>query len=186
MSIIIDMPCLLCYTFLDSVSLTKKEAEGLWKSGVFFCLPLPAAPGREGNEGEVGMEMKARKRSDIFRTAGIITGAAAVLTGIVFLVYSKESSLYREAYEALLLRLGSVSSAPEDLAEVYRAAAFAGLAVEAVYRRMTLCFGTLFILIGAVDVCVFAGRASRAAAESASGCQEDAGDLPEEWKRDAL
>ena len=60
-----------------------------------------------------------------------------------------------DSFSGGTLHLGTAKFGADFYTEIYESTTFAGNAVKGVYELLGAAFGMLFILIGAIDVCVF-------------------------------
>lgn len=120
--------------------------------------------------------------------AGMAVGIVAILAGLVFLFGFKDEIFYGSASSSSggTTRLGTAAFGADFYTDIYKSTTFAGNAVKGVYELLSTCFGVLFILLGAVDLCAFgsrltAGKQEEAAAPAApEEVTAPAGDLPAE------
>ena len=118
--------------------------------------------------------------------AGMAVGIAAILVGLVFLFGFKDEIFYGSASSSSggTTRLGTAAFGADFYTDIYKSTTFAGNAVKGVYELLSTCFGVLFILLGAVDLCAFGsrlapGKGEEAAAPTASDeVVARAGDVP--------
>ena len=80
-------------------------------------------------------------------------GIISVVTGIVFILGFKDESMIGYVSE-----LGAGTYGADFYTEIAKSTAFAGNAVKAVYEMMSRCFGILFVIVGAIDVCYFGNK----------------------------
>lgn len=120
--------------------------------------------------------------------AGMAVGIAAILVGLVFLFGFKDEIFYGSASSSSggTTRLGTAAFGADFYTDIYKSATFAGNAVKGVYGLLSTCFGVLFILLGAVDLCAFGSRLTAVKGEEAAvpaapdEVTAPAGDLPAE------
>ena len=122
--------------------------------------------------------------------AGMAVGIVAILVGLVFLFGFKDEIFYGSASSSSggTTRLGTAAFGADFYTDIYKSTTFAGNAVKGVYELMSTCFGVLFILLGAVDLCAFGSRltpgkgAEMAAGvpEAVNGVSAPAADMPAE------
>lgn len=120
--------------------------------------------------------------------AGMAVGIAAILVGLVFLFGFKDEIFYGSASSSSggTTRLGTAAFGADFYTDIYKSATFAGNAVKGVYELLSTCFGVLFILLGAVDLCAFGSRLTAMKGEEAAvpaapdEVTAPAGDLPAE------
>ena len=118
--------------------------------------------------------------------AGMAVGIVAILVGLVFLFGFKDEIFYGSASSSSggTTRLGTAAFGADFYTDIYKSTTFAGNAVKGVYELLSTCFGVLFILLGAVDLCAFGsrlapGKGEEAAAPTASDeVVARAGDVP--------
>lgn len=101
-----------------------------------------------------------RKRA-FWNYIGIGIGVIAVVVGLIFLLGFKD-----KAFLGVYSWLGISEFGGDFYTYSYRASAFAANAVAGVYEMLSMCFGCLFILIGAFDICFFGSRISAKSKES--------------------
>ncbi len=82
-------------------------------------------------------------KNKIFNIAGMIVGAAMIITGIYFLSHPYTSSV------------GTAEFGADFYKYMYRAAARAANNVSTLYTRLSVFAGLLFIYAGIIDICVF-------------------------------
>lgn len=120
--------------------------------------------------------------------AGMAVGIVAILVGLVFLFGFKDEIFYGSASSSSggTTRLGTAAFGADFYTDIYKSTTFAGNAVKGVYELMSTCFGVLFILLGAVDLCAFGSRLTAVKGEEAAvpaapdEVTAPAGDLPAE------
>ena len=120
--------------------------------------------------------------------AGMAVGIVAILVGLVFLFGFKDEIFYGSASSSYggTTRLGTAAFGADFYTDIYKSTTFAGNAVKGVYELMSTCFGVLFILLGAVDLCAFGSRLTAVKGEEAAvpaapdEVTAPAGDLPAE------
>ena len=120
--------------------------------------------------------------------AGMAVGIVAILVGLVFLFGFKDEIFYGSASSSYggTTRLGTAAFGADFYTDIYKSATFAGNAVKGVYELLSTCFGVLFILLGAVDLCAFGSRLTAVKGEEAAvpaapdEVTAPAGDLPAE------
>ncbi len=120
--------------------------------------------------------------------AGMAVGIVAILAGLVFLFGFKDEIFYGSASSSSggTTRLGTAAFGADFYTDIYKSTTFAGNAVKGVYELLSTCFGVLFILLGAVDLCAFGSRLTAVKGEEAAvpAAPEEvtapAGDLPAE------
>ena len=120
--------------------------------------------------------------------AGMAVGIVAILVGLVFLFGFKDEIFYGSASSSYggTTRLGTAAFGADFYTDIYKSTTFAGNAVKGVYELMSTCFGVLFILLGAVDLCAFGSRLAPGKGEEAAvpaapdEVTAPAGDLPAE------
>ena len=120
--------------------------------------------------------------------AGMAVGIVAILVGLVFLFGFKDEIFYGSASSSSggTTRLGTAAFGADFYTDIYKSTTFAGNAVKGVYELLSTCFGVLFILLGAVDLCAFGSRLTAVKGEEAAvpAAPEEvtapAGDLPAE------
>lgn len=122
--------------------------------------------------------------------AGMAVGIVAILAGLVFLFGFKDEIFYGSASSSSggTTRLGTAAFGADFYTDIYKSTTFAGNAVKGVYELLSTCFGVLFILLGAVDLCAFGsrltpGKGAETTAAAPAAPEEmtaPAGDLPAE------
>ena len=120
--------------------------------------------------------------------AGMAVGIVAILAGLVFLFGFKDEIFYGSASSSSggTTRLGTAAFGADFYTDIYKSTTFAGNAVKGVYELLSTCFGVLFILLGAVDLCAFGSRLTAVKGEEAAvpaapdEVTAPAGDLPAE------
>ena len=120
--------------------------------------------------------------------AGMAVGIVAILAGLVFLFGFKDEIFYGSASSSSggTTRLGTAAFGADFYTDIYKSTTFAGNAVKGVYELLSTCFGVLFSLLGAVDLCAFGSRLTAVKGEEAAvpAAPEEvtapAGDLPAE------
>ena len=102
--------------------------------------------------------------------AGMAVGIAAILVGLVFLFGFKDEIFYGSASSSYggTTRLGTAAFGADFYTDIYKSTTFAGNAVKGVYELLSTCFGVLFILLGAVDLCAFGSRLTAVKGEEAA------------------
>ena len=97
-------------------------------------------------------------RENPWLLAGMAVGIVAILVGLAFLFGFKDEIFYGSASSASggTTRLGTAAFGAD-----YKSTTFAGNAVKGVYELLSTCFGALFLLLGAADLCFFGSRLSR-------------------------
>ena len=102
--------------------------------------------------------------------AGMAVGIVAILAGLVFLFGFKDEIFYGSASSSSggTTRLGTAAFGADFYTDIYKSATFAGNAVKGVYELLSTCFGVLFILLGAVDLCAFGSRLTAVKGEEAA------------------
>lgn len=119
--------------------------------------------------------------------AGMAVGIVAILAGLVFLFGFKDEIFYGSASSSSggTTRLGTAAFGADFYTDIYKSTTFAGNAVKGVYELLSTCFGVLFILLGAVDLCAFGSRLTAGKREAAAPASPDevtapAADVPSE------
>ena len=105
-------------------------------------------------------EKQRTKGQNPWVLAGMAVGIAAILVGLVFLFGFKDEIFYGSASSSSggTTRLGTAAYGADFYTDIYKSATFAGHAVKGGYELLSTCFGALFILLGAIDLCAFGGR----------------------------
>lgn len=103
-------------------------------------------------------------RGNPWLLAGMAVGIIAILVGLAFLFGFKDEIFYGSASSASggTTRLGTAAFGADFYTDIYKSTTFAGNAVKGVYELLSTCFGALFLLLGAADLCFFGSRLSRA------------------------
>lgn len=103
------------------------------------------------------MKKQIKDKKALFLKAGFVVGVLAILVGIYFMVTYKDTVFYGSPSSSSggTLHLGTAKFGADFYTEIYESTTFAGNAVKGVYELLGAAFGMLFILIGAIDVCVF-------------------------------
>jgi len=107
------------------------------------------------------MEGTMKNKNDLWAYLGIALGVVAIIAGLVFLFAFKN-----ETFLGAYAQLGATEFGGDFYTYSYRASAFAANAVAGVYEMLSTCFGCLFILLGALDICFFGSRISVKSKES--------------------
>ena len=96
--------------------------------------------------------------------AGMAVGIVAILVGLVFLFGFKDKIFYGSASSSSggTTRLGTAVFGADFYTDIYKSTTFAGNAVKGVYELLSTCFGMLFLLLGAADLCFFGSKLSLA------------------------
>lgn len=129
------------------------------------------------------MKSKQNLRGNPWLLAGMAVGVVAIVAGLVFLFGFKDEIFYGSASSSSggITRLGSAAYGADFYTDIYKSATFAGNAVKGVYEMLSTCFGMLFLLLGAADLCFFGSKLSLAgkaeaptasAADQPSECSE--------------
>lgn len=100
---------------------------------------------------------KAGKRG-IWIKAGIAVGVICIIVGVIFLFGFKDKPFYGVSEDSGTIRLGTAKFGADFYTEIYESTTFAANAVKGVYEMLSTCFGALFVLAGAIDVCVFGSK----------------------------
>mgnify|MGYP000002395316 CR=1 FL=1 len=108
-----------------------------------------------------------KKKGNAWTLAGIAVGIAAMVIGLVFLFGFKDETFYGST-----VRLGTAFFNETATTEIYTSTTFAANALKDIYEMLSTCFGVLFLLLGAIDLCAFGSRLQpkqKAAAVPAAG-----------------
>ena len=102
--------------------------------------------------------LKGRKNPWLL--AGMAVGIIAILVGLAFLFGFKDEIFYGSSSSASggTTRLGTAAFGADFYTDIYKSTTFAGNAVKGVYELLSTCFGMLFLLLGAADLCFFGSR----------------------------
>ena len=92
--------------------------------------------------------------------AGMAVGIAAILVGLVFLFGFKDEIFYGSASSSSggTTRLGTAAFGADFYTDIYKSTTFAANALKDIYEMLSTCFGVLFLLMGAIDLCAFGSR----------------------------
>ena len=103
------------------------------------------------------MKKHGGDKKQLWLKAGFVVGVLAILIGIYFMGTYKDTVFYGspDSFSGGTLHLGTAKFGADFYTEIYESTTFAGNAVKGVYELLGAAFGMLFILIGAIDVCVF-------------------------------
>ncbi len=108
-----------------------------------------------------------KKKGNAWTLAGMAVGIAAMVIGLVFLFGFKDETFYGST-----VRLGTAVYGADFYTDIYKSTTFAANALKDIYEMLSTCFGVLFLLLGAIDLCAFGSRLQpkqKAAAVSAAG-----------------
>lgn len=108
-------------------------------------------------KGKTDMKKHGGDKKQLWLKAGFVVGVLAILIGIYFMGTYKDTVFYGspDSFSGGTLHLGTAKFGADFYTEIYESTTFAGNAVKGVYELLGAAFGMLFILIGAIDVCVF-------------------------------
>lgn len=102
-------------------------------------------------------ETKAEKKN-VWIKAGLAVGVVCIIVGVIFLFGFKDKPFYGVSEDSGTIRLGTAKFGADFYTEIYESTTFAANAVKGVYEMLSTCFGALFVLAGAIDVCVFGSK----------------------------
>ena len=108
-----------------------------------------------------------KKKGNAWTLAGMAVGIAAMVIGLVFLFGFKDETFYGST-----VRLGTAVYGADFYTDIYKSTTFAANALKDSYEMLSTCFGVLFLLLGAIDLCAFGSRLQpkqKAAAVPAAG-----------------
>lgn len=94
--------------------------------------------------------MTTKRKKNLWVYLGMAVGLISMIVGLVFLFKYQD-----ETFIGSYSHLGNTEFGGDFYTYSYRATAFAGNAVAGVYEMISVCFGWLFILLGAADICAF-------------------------------
>lgn len=111
-----------------------------------------------------------KERRNIWPLCGMAVGILAVLIGLIFLFGFKDEIFYGSADSIYggTTRLGTATFGADFYTEIYESTTFAGNAVKGVYELLSTCFGMLFLLMGAIDICAFGSKLTAAEIQTLS------------------
>ena len=108
-----------------------------------------------------------KKKGNAWTLAGMAVGIAAMVIGLVFLFGFKDETFYGST-----VRLGTAVYGADFYTDIYKSTTVAANALKDIYEMLSTCFGVLFLLLGAIDLCAFGSRLQpkqKAAAVPAAG-----------------
>ena len=94
-----------------------------------------------------------KKKGNAWTLAGMAVGIAAMVIGLVFLFGFKDETFYGST-----VRLGTAVYGADFYTDIYKSTTFAANAFKDIYEMLSTCFGVLFLLLGAIDLCAFGSR----------------------------
>ena len=94
-----------------------------------------------------------KKKGNAWTLAGMAVGIAAMVIGLVFLFGFKDETFYGST-----VRLGTAVYGADFYTDIYKSTTFAANALKDIYEMLSTCFGVLFLLLGAIDLCAFGSR----------------------------
>lgn len=112
-----------------------------------------------------------REKKNLWPLCGMAVGVLAILIGLIFLFGFKDEIFYGSADSLYggTTRLGTATYGADFYTDIYESTTFAGNAVKGVYEMLSTCFGMLFFLVGAIDICAFGSKLTMSKEEP---CQE--------------